>query len=494
MKFLKHILSHYWPLLIIILVAGVLFLSQLGKETLWDWDECIYAQYGKEMKQTGNYLTNQWNHILGFEKPPLYALLLQIPYLFGVNEFNARIISLLSGLLLISVVYVFSKKYFSSGVAIIASLLLLCSEVFVIYSMRANTDLSYSLFIFSAFYFWITSFKKSSNSYWAGVFFALAVMVKGLSIVSFLAAIFVSLFINYKKDGLLNYFKMIGVLIILILPWHLYQYLTYGSRFVFVYFYENLIKRANNPIEFHVESRLFYFKLLYRELFPWIFFLLSIPLVYILNVKHYLSVKKLIKKIQENEVLCIVLICIVVPLIAITRIQTRLPWYAIPLYPFLAIVIAYSIETLLKQFKLHKLLLLFIVFLILDAGKLGIKESKLFEKKHVISPRNLVFMEAKKYKDPQINYLVWRPEREAKSALTQSPNLYTSTTFIYGGNTCALYYSDKKINYYYSTDEFKKSLKKDKGFYVVENGDLWIIKDLPVKILYRNSDFTLFRT
>jgi hypothetical protein len=106
-----------------------------------------------------------------------------------------------------------------------------------------------------------------------------------------------------------------------------------------------------------------------------------------------------------------------------------------------------------------------------------------------IPPRYQIAMEARKYPQRQLNYLVWHAERQAKELLP--PTEQIPQTWQFGGNPCAVYYSQKKVNYYYDINEFKKALNK-KGLFLIENTDLNLLKDQKVKILHRNPDFTLF--
>ncbi len=464
MEKIKKFLLAYWPLILILLAITFLFVLKLGRDPYWDWDECIYSVYGREMKINGNYWTNQWNGLLGFEKPPLYAWLLQIPYAFGVNEFNARILSVIAGVFLICLIYYFSKKYFSERVAILSVLLLLASEVFILYVIRVNTDIIYILFVFLGFYSWILSKNNKKFSYFAGMFYGLAVMDKGLSILAFLAATFLTIFINFKKDRIVDFLRLSFSFLLLITPWHTYQLITHGKDFIKIYINENLIKRANNPIEFHFGGNFFYVKQLLRELFPWIFATLILPIYYLINKKIYLNFSAFKKELKNKEMVFIILMFIIIPLLSITRIQTKLPWYALPIYPFLCIFIAYSIDFLLKKWpKIFYYGILF--FLILDSFILINKEVKPFQNKSDITPRHEVFRKSKQFPEKQIYYLVQHSERTAKEVL--GPNLTTSTTFIYGGNPCAVYYSNKKLFYYYTKEEFVKRLNKGKGLYVI---------------------------
>src|SRR3990167_9692249 len=97
-KKLKQIFIAYWPLIIILLVAGYLMTFRLGRDLFTDWDEGLYAVYVRTMHETGNYLNNVWNGYQDLQKPPLYTWLLQIPYLFSFNEFSARFLNVIGSL------------------------------------------------------------------------------------------------------------------------------------------------------------------------------------------------------------------------------------------------------------------------------------------------------------------------------------------------------------------------------------------------------------
>ncbi|HLL61081.1 MAG TPA: glycosyltransferase family 39 protein, partial [Candidatus Nitrosocosmicus sp.] len=259
-KFLKS----YWPLLIILAITSFLFLLRLDRDPLTDWDECVYAQQSVEMKQTGNFLTNQWNKALVFEKPPLYNWIIQIPYLFKVNEFSARFPMVILSLLLITYVYLFAKKYFNERTAIYASLILLSTQLFVTYSIHVNTDIGFTLFVFLGFYYWIAARNNNNLSIVSGIFFGLAVLTKGLGVIPYLAALGITLLFNFNKQIIINYIKMAISFLVVIMPWHAYHYFKYGNDFIQVYIIEHIIKRSNIAIDFHFEGRLFYFKLIYK--------------------------------------------------------------------------------------------------------------------------------------------------------------------------------------------------------------------------------------
>lgn len=484
---IKSILKNYWPLILIVIVSGFLLFFRMNRDLLKDWDECVYTQYGIEMKKTGNLLNNQWNESLVFEKPPLNAIIMQIPFLFKKNEFTARLPSNLFLLFLIVSVYIFAKKYFSDLVAVLSCLILLASEVIIVYGIRVNTDIGFTLFTFLGFFCWIKSFKKKFFSYLAGLFLGLAVLIKGLSILPFLTALFFSIFLNYKKEKIINYLKLLSVFIIVALPWHLIEYVLYSQKFIQVYLVEHILKRTNNPIDFHFGSNFYYLKLIYQNFFPWIFFIFTLPIFFILYLKRIIKFKSFIK---TNQILITILFIILIPFTSLTIAKTKIAWYIMPIYPFIALFLTICINAFFTKIKLRFLIYLIIILVALDSIRLIIHETNFFQPTRIISRRDDVFIKAKQYAQSQINYLVWYSERKAREVLPE--NMQTSTTFIYGGNPCAVYHSQKKINYYYSIDEFKKRINQQKGLFVIENGDQWIVKDLPIKVLYNNIDYTIF--
>lgn len=484
---MKNIFKTYWPLLLILSIVGFLFTFRLGRDLLWDWDECLYGQYVKEMGRTGHFLTNIWNGYIDLQKPPLYSWLLSITSMFGRTEFNLRLLNVAGALALLGSIYVFAQQYFSRKIAVLSSLILLTAEVFVIYSMKLSTDILYSLLIFLGVWGWLSSKKKG---YWlAGLFFGLALMTKGLGVMQFLGAIFLSLFINFRKEQFLNFIKMCFIVGLIALPWHITTYLTYGNHFLKVYIEDNIVKRSKYPIEFHRERIWFYFGLLYRELFPWFFALIVFPL---LKLKMLMNFKK-------NELIYTILLLIIIPLLGITRVQTRIAWYILPLYPFLAIYLAYCLNLLIefisdkfskksRYVMRHTLYVMLLILLILDSGQLIFTETKLLRSQRMMDPRQEAQFAVSKRKETTLNYLVPFGERGAKEILPKEEQI--DMTWVYGGNGCMVYYGDKKTNYIYEIKTFEQALKVGKGLFLISNQDSQFSEGK--KILFRNTEFTLF--
>ena len=437
------------------------------------------------MKLQNVFLHNTWNGLDLFEKSPFYSWILQLPQLFGKTEFSFRLPTVIASLALLGAVYVFCQNYFSKKTAVLATILLLTFEAYVIYSTKVSTDIIFSLFIFLAFWSWVSSKKIFTT----GLFFAFALMIKGLGVAPYIATLFLTTLIQPKKSHVTDFLKMLCVFLAIGLPWHLLMYLTHQKEFMQMYIVDNFYKRSAFPVEFHRERLWFYAELLYKEAFPWLLAMVVFPL---LNLKNLLNLRK-------NHLVYTVLLFVVIPFISISRVQTRIAWYILPLYPFIAIYLAYclnlAIDFVSEKFPkkqqyliLNTLYFILVTLLTLDAGRLILKETRLFEAKQKIEPRYEIILEAKKQPQTELNYLVAYGERQAPLILPPDETL--TNTWYYGGNACAVYYSEKKVNYFYKVEEFEKALKQKNELYLISNQDSQYSEGK--KILFKNAEFILF--
>ena len=480
-------IKQHLPFLLIATVVAILFLLRLGRDMLWDWDECLYGQYAKEMVRTGHYLTNIWNGYIDLQKPPLFSWLLIVPTILKQHEFGLRMVNVIASLGLLSSVYLFAKQFFNRSTALLSILILLTAEVFVIYSLKLSTDMTYTLFLFLGVWTWL------SNKWWspwiAGMLFGLATMTKGIGVIQFLGALFISLFLNYRKGRLLNFLKMFALATLVALPWHLASYTEYGYQFVKVYFLDNIIKRSRYPIEFHRERVWFYGILVYRELMPWLLAAFTFPVV---KIRSLLNLKK-------NETIYTILLLVIVPLIGITRVQTRIAWYILPLYPFLSIYLAYClnifIEFISVKFpKQHQRRVQNVAFCLLalliayDAGKLILNETRVSQVMQSIDTRQEVALQVARQPQRYLTYLVPFGERQAKVILP--PEETIDMTWVYGGNGCMVYYGDKKTEYVYEVPRFEHLLKTQPGLFLISTQDAQYAEG--TKIVFRNADYILF--
>lgn len=202
--------------------------------------------------------------------------------------------------------------------------------------------------------------------------------------------------------------------------------------------------------------------------------------------------KKIKKWFKSHKEVLILLIFTLSVLFFITRAASKLAWYAMPLYPFLAIYLAYSIEWLVSKAKKYgKVVMLIIIVIVgIEGFNLVWRETYDLPTKQTFFSQE-AFMAASEYPHEELDLLVPFSERRAKEVLTLP--YYTTFTWRYGGAPCAPFYSRKKVNYFYSESEFHDILGDPDRLYLIENGDEKRIDKENMEILYNNIEFTIFR-
>ena len=100
---LNNRLGHY---LLLVAVAALLILPNLGRPSLWDIDEGNNAEAAREMMESEDWVVPKFNYQLRVDKPALlYWLQIGAYRLFGINELAARFPSALAALLTVLLAY-----------------------------------------------------------------------------------------------------------------------------------------------------------------------------------------------------------------------------------------------------------------------------------------------------------------------------------------------------------------------------------------------------
>jgi hypothetical protein len=204
--------------------------------------------------------------------------------------------------------------------------------------------------------------------------------------------------------------------------------------------------------------------------------------------------KNIWSHIKKNEIFVLILLLVIIPLISITTVRTRIAWYALPIYPFITIAIAICLEKIIEflrwEYKKYLYILIVVVLSVLSLLMIN-QKMRIFDSNRVIAPRDEIFIKTQSLDTKEINYLVWESERTAEAILPME--FRTNTTFLYGGNPCAVFYSNKKINYFYSIDKFVKKMSTTKGYSVLFKDDLKYIQNLKYEVVFKNNDYYLLK-
>jgi 4-amino-4-deoxy-L-arabinose transferase-like glycosyltransferase len=268
-------------LLILGLLAAVLFFYNLGGWDLWNPDEPRYAQVAREMTEGGNWILPRLNQRIYPDKPPVFFWLIALSYAVSgeVSSCAARFPSALAGVLGVLITYLIGRKLKSARAGLISALVLLTSMEYFWLGRRANLDMTLTLFILAALFFFYKGFRDTSPRlyYLSYLFIGLATLTKGpvgfilplLTVISYLAL---------KKD--LNAVKKVifhpGLILFfaLIFAWLIPSVLAGGREYLDEIIFKQVLGRVYESWS-HEEPLYYYFLSFPPMLIPWVFFLPS---------------------------------------------------------------------------------------------------------------------------------------------------------------------------------------------------------------------------
>lgn len=140
----KKVVKHWWSwedALLIILLAGALYLPGLARIPLFDRDEPRFASAAREMLTSGNLIVPRFDGVLRPDKPPVIYWLMDISYkIFGVSGMAARLPSVLFGTLTLLVVYWIAGRRFGRATGLLAALMLSVAALYFAETRLATAD------------------------------------------------------------------------------------------------------------------------------------------------------------------------------------------------------------------------------------------------------------------------------------------------------------------------------------------------------------------
>lgn|GEM_PF-3347035 len=119
--------------------------------------------------------------------------------------------------------------------------------------------------------------------------------------------------------------------LVLALPWHIYEYMKFGAQFLSTYFVYHVFQRFAEPILGGSNGNFFYLKNLFIQAQPWI---VIFPVALITFIWKYRAAA--FKKKSETALLYSIVFIFLTFFFA----KTKLFYYLVPVYPFLALFLA----------------------------------------------------------------------------------------------------------------------------------------------------------
>ena len=283
-----------------------------------------------------------WNGKYYFDKPPMYFWLsYPIFKIFGPGEWQARAVSATAAVLTVLMIFIIGKKLFNYKIGLVAAVIFLTLGQVVERFSHGNLDALVTLFSILSFYFYIAS-KSNKSRVLSGIFLGSTVLTKGI------------VFGFYPLIWILIYEYLLGkrrvksvVLVVLVsltvsLWWYIYGILKFGKEFISSFILDPFagnLSWKNPKVDFTL------FKVLIRDVGFW---LAPVALCLFKNFK--------------NKLLWFLMLSVLVLSFPLNLLADKLGWFLLPVYPFVSLVIGYSILNFGKKYIFLLLLLIILQF------------------------------------------------------------------------------------------------------------------------------------
>jgi len=246
---------------------GAFYLTDLSASGLLSADEPRYASIGREMAESGDWITprlwgNPW-----FEKPPLLYWLIAAGQAAGLGDhLSPRVPVAIFSLAFLLLQFFLLRRLLGEPVAWIATILLGTSAGWAAYSQIGVTDLPMAASFSAALFLGMLWFDSGSRPalYSAAFCFALAVIAKGL-VPLVLALPFLWFARNRWRELLLP----AGFFLLIAAPWYGAMIVIHGRTFIDDFFIRHHFSRFASQELQHVQPFWFYLPVLIGGLFPW---------------------------------------------------------------------------------------------------------------------------------------------------------------------------------------------------------------------------------
>ena len=264
--------------LIVLGLSLFLFFFRLGDRSFRNPDEGRYAQIAGQMVSGGNWLEPKLFGIDYLRKPPLFYWLIASSFrVFGKNEWAARAVPALFGVMGVLSVYFFTRKVFGARAALFSSLILLSNPWYLHVSRYLVIDSVFSFFVTAGiFFFYLARTEQKTALLYDSGFYtcvALAFLAKGLlalvlpgfSILIY--ALWTGQLGRFLKESRL--FLGLGIFLLITAPWFWWMS-RHKPDFWNVFFVREHLARFTSVNFEHQEGWYFYFVLLAGFLLPWV--------------------------------------------------------------------------------------------------------------------------------------------------------------------------------------------------------------------------------
>jgi 4-amino-4-deoxy-L-arabinose transferase-like glycosyltransferase len=341
-------------LVVIALIGAILYLPMLGSVGVLDPTDSFFVESGREMIETGRYITAIDNYQPWLDKPILAFWLIVLSYkILGVSPFAARLVSAVPGIILACVSYCGVRPFAGRKISFLASTVFLTCPLVCIIAHLALTDMTFSLLLACAFFSFFRYLRLGQGKWHAlsYLFCGFAVLCKGpVALVLMELAIFLNIGLTQRPSNWLRAFlqtkPFIGALIVLAvnLPWYWAAIGATHGDFFYDFFIRQNFGRMMGTVN-HQEPWWFYVPVFFGGLFPWSLVLFS-------SAKQISSAWQSRRQPEACQALMLFCLSWAVAVLAIFGpVKTKLPTYLLPMVPAVSYLVAVQLNNVIAAGK-----------------------------------------------------------------------------------------------------------------------------------------------
>lgn len=311
-----------------VLVPGTIGVSFVDRDEGW------YAQVCREMLETGDWLVPRYLGEVWLAKPPLSYWLVTASFkLFGVGEWQGRLVPVLASTINVLLVGALASSMYGRRVGLWAGLLFITSGLPAVVGKMLLTDpvmLTCTLMAVLTHWRIVTRGLPHRRAilYWLAI--GLGMLAKGPATLVFAGAFALALIWTKQRQGWLldwRWWAWMPLAGLVAGPWYVYIARYAGSTLVSQFFWYEVFARIANTPHGHGGPPGQYLLLSLAGLLPWTFF---VPGALLASFKQ-----------RRGAPTCrLLLVWLAIPWIILELIHSKLPHYVMPCYVPIAILLA----------------------------------------------------------------------------------------------------------------------------------------------------------
>jgi 4-amino-4-deoxy-L-arabinose transferase-like glycosyltransferase len=332
----------------LIALCGLAFFAGLGRAAITDSDEAFYAEAGREMVESGDYLTPHFGYQPRFQKPILFYWLVAAAYtVAGVNEAAARFWAAMAGLGLVLVTWAAARRWYGDRTATTAAAISATSFGLFAWARLSLPDLPLALFVSLSIWAALVALDEDSAgrrlTWWlvSGLAAALAFLTKG-PIGAVLPAIVAGpmSIVEWRRRRRVpfawSHLALAGlVFVVVAAPWYFEMWRVHGDAYLRSFFVGDNLERFATTRFNDSRPPWFYAPVLLAQLLPWSGFLL-------LLVAPAINVVRRRRPLAAAEIRLVLWAAL--PLLLFAVSVGKQPRYVLPVLPPLILLLARAIE------------------------------------------------------------------------------------------------------------------------------------------------------